>query len=51
MQFETTFGEVQKLQVAIKDFKHLMSDSAQEHMDRVIKYAVAFSEVVIAFFL
>jgi hypothetical protein len=35
-----------KLQVAMKNFRPLMKRSTQEHVGNVIKYGVAFSEVI-----
>lgn len=47
MQFETTLAAVHKLQGAIKELKYLMSNSALQRIDRIVKYTAAFSEVSI----
>ncbi|KAG8788918.1 hypothetical protein FRC16_001289 [Serendipita sp. 398] len=38
-------SELQRLHEKMNEFRHVMGDSTQEHLDTVIKYGVAFSEL------
>ncbi|KAG8785762.1 hypothetical protein FRC16_001884 [Serendipita sp. 398] len=42
---ESVRSTLQSLQEALKNFRHIMGDSTEKHLDTVIKYGVAFSEL------
>ncbi|KAG8796847.1 hypothetical protein FRC16_009457, partial [Serendipita sp. 398] len=45
VQTESVRSTLEGLQGAMGSFRHIMGDSTQKHLDTVIKYGVAFSEL------